>query len=211
MLTVTDTGIGMSSEVKQKAFEPFYTTKGPGAGSGLGLSMVYGFVKQSGGHVQLHSEPGLGTTVCIYLPVKDELKSTNEAAPKAKAPRRSNNETILVVEDDERVRRVSVRRLQQLGYSIIEASDGPAALAVLDRGERIDLVFTDVVMPGGMTGIDLAQAIRKKRPELKILFTSGYAEPAITKNEVLTSNADWLGKPYRTEDLAIKVRDLLDG
>jgi PAS domain S-box-containing protein len=211
MLTVTDTGTGMSPEVKQRAFEPFYTTKGPGAGSGLGLSMVYGFVKQSGGHVQLYSEVGLGTTVRIYLPVKGEAKAAEEGVPKMKSARGANNETILVVEDDERVRRVSVRRLTELGYRIIEAEDGPAAIAILKRDEPIDLVFTDVVMPGGMTGIDLAQAIRKLRPSLKILFTSGYAEPAIINNDVLTSNADWLGKPYRSADLALKVRALLDG
>jgi PAS domain S-box-containing protein len=211
MLTVTDTGTGMSPEVKQRAFEPFYTTKAPGAGSGLGLSMVYGFVKQSGGHVQLYSEIGLGTTVRIYLPVKGESKAAEESAPKVKPVPKANSETILVVEDDERVRRVSVRRLTELGYRIIEAEDGPTALAIVKRGEPIDVVFTDVVMPGGMTGIDLAQAIRQLHPNLKILFTSGYAEPAIVNNNVLTSNADWLGKPYRTADLEFKLRTLLDG
>lgn len=211
MLTVTDTGTGMSPEVRQRAFEPFYTTKGPGAGSGLGLSMVYGFVKQSGGHVQLYSEEGLGTTVRIYLPVEGEAKASEESVPKTKPAQRAHNETILVVEDDDRVRRVSVRRLTDLGYRIIEAEDGPTAMAIVKRGEPIDLVFTDVVMPGGMTGIDLAQAVRKFRPSLKILFTSGYAEPAIINNDVMTANADWLGKPYRTDDLALKVRALLDG
>lgn len=211
MLTVTDTGTGMSPEVRQRAFEPFYTTKGPGAGSGLGLSMVYGFVKQSGGHVQLYSEEGLGTTVRIYLPVEGEAKASEESVPKTKSAQRAHNETILVVEDDDRVRRVSVRRLTDLGYRIIEAEDGPTAMAIVKRGEPIDLVFTDVVMPGGMTGIDLAQAVRKFRPSLKILFTSGYAEPAIINNDVMTANADWLGKPYRTDDLALKVRALLDG
>jgi PAS domain S-box-containing protein len=209
MLAITDTGAGMTAEVRQRAFEPFFTTKGPGAGSGLGLSMVYGFVKQSGGHVQIYSEVERGTTVRIYLPAKEERQAV-EAAPSIPRADGSNGETILVVEDDERVRRVSVRRLTELGYRIIEADSGPTALTIIDRGEPVDLVFTDVVMPGGMTGIELAHAVRERRPGLRILFTSGYAEPAIATGDVLTSNADWLGKPYRTADLALKVRTLLD-
>ena len=209
MLVVTDTGVGMAPEVRQRAFEPFFTTKGPGSGSGLGLSMVYGFVKQSGGHVQLYSEPGQGTSVRIYLPISDDAEDRVSARGPLAAPA-VNGETILVVEDDPRVRRVSVRRLTELGYAVIEVDSGAAALAVLDRPAAIDLVFTDVVMPGGMTGVDLAREIRRRQPDLKILFTSGYADPAIAEGGLLTGNAAWLGKPYSRADLASKLRELLD-
>jgi CheY-like chemotaxis protein len=208
LLAVTDTGIGMTPEVRQRAFEPFFTTKGPGMGSGLGLSMVYGFVKQSGGHIELQSETGRGTTVRIYLPAGG---TDARIAPgrRADAMGTANRETILVVEDDERVRRVSVGRLRELGYSIIEVGSGAAALKVLERGDIVDLLFTDIVMPGGMTGIDLARVVRRRWPKIKILFTSGYADPAMIEDGMLTSNAGWLGKPYSTGDLAGKLRELL--
>ena len=209
MLAVTDTGSGMTEEVQRRAFEPFYTTKGPGAGSGLGLSMVHGFVKQSGGHVQLYSELGRGTTIRVYLPIhgdgeKAEVKEETQAPPATQ-----RRETILAVEDDPRVRRVSLRRLKSLGYTIIEADSAPAAMAIIERGEPFDLLFTDIVMPG-MTGIELAQKVREKRPDLKVLFTSGYAEPAVMTNALLAENAGWLGKPYTTEQLNEKLRALLD-
>jgi len=208
-LAVTDTGTGMTPEVRQRAFEPFYTTKGPGAGSGLGLSMVYGFVKQSGGHVQLYSELGHGTTVRLYMPQHaGEASAVAERAPTSIA-RAASGETVLVVEDDQRVRRVSVRRLRELGYAVIEADSGPAALLVLDREEPIDVLFTDIVMPGGMTGVDLAHESRRRRPELKILFTSGYAEPAAVKGSTLTTNVGWLGKPYSINELDAKLHELL--
>jgi CheY-like chemotaxis protein len=210
MLAVTDTGTGMTEEVKRRAFEPFYTTKGPGAGSGLGLSMVHGFVKQSGGHVQIYSELGHGTTIKIYLPARSSSEQQNigstGTSPKAAVTRR---ETILVVEDDPRVRRVSLRRLEELGYKILEADSGPAALAIVDRQEPFDLLFTDVVMAGGMSGIELAETVRAKRPGLKILFTSGYAEPAVMAHGVLTEHAAWLGKPYSATQLDEKLRTLL--
>jgi PAS domain S-box-containing protein len=209
MLAVTDTGVGMTPEVRQRAFEPFFTTKGPGGGSGLGLSMVYGFVKQSGGHVQIYSELGHGTTVRIYLPIRDH----DERAATNRAPRASGavgGETILVVEDDQRVRRVSMRCLKELGYAVIEVDSGPAALRMLDQRDSIDLVFTDVVMPGGMTGLDLAQEVRRRWPKLKVLFTSGYADPARIEGGTLTANDGWLGKPYSRADLASKLRELLD-
>ena len=208
-LAVTDTGTGMSPEVRQRAFEPFYTTKGPGEGSGLGLSMIYGFVKQSGGHVQLYSELGHGTTVRLFLPeYAGDASAVAERAP-ASIARTASGETVLVVEDDQRVRRVSVRRLRELGYTVIEADSGPAALLVLDREEPIDVLFTDVVMPGGMTGIDLAHEARRRRPELKILFTSGYAESTTVESARLTTDAGWLGKPYSINELDAKLRDLL--
>ncbi|MGE5539517.1 MAG: PAS domain S-box protein [Gemmatimonas sp.] len=209
MLAVTDTGHGMSPEVRERAFEPFFTTKGAGSGTGLGLSMVYGFVKQSGGHVQLYSEEGHGTTVRIYLPAAQEAAGSAADTDETSMRTGGRGETILVVEDDERVRRVSVRRLQELGYQVIEADSGPAALDKIDHASQIDVLFTDVVMPGGMTGIDLAHAVRARKPDVKVLFTSGYAEPAIVKGGLLTTGADWLGKPYRTADLARKLRALI--
>jgi CheY-like chemotaxis protein len=210
VLTVADTGAGMSREVRERAFEPFYTTKGPGAGSGLGLSMVYGFVKQSGGHVQLESELGRGTTVRIYLPVQSDGLGLGELEPAASTGASATGETVLLVEDDARVRLISLRRLQQLGYSVVEAESGPAALKLIDAGLSYDLLFTDVVMPGGMTGVDLAHEARRRRPDLKVLFTSGYAEPAVIKGGLLTKDARWLGKPYRINDLQAKLRELLD-
>jgi CheY-like chemotaxis protein len=209
-LAVTDTGVGMPPEVRRRAFDPFFTTKGPAAGTGLGLSMVYGFAKQSGGHVQLYSEVGLGTTVRMYLPAREaEAAETERRKPVSSAPLRAG-ETILVVEDDPRVRRVSVRRLKELGYAVIEADSGPAALQVLDRGEAIDLLFTDVIMAGGMTGIDLAREAGRRRPGLKVLFTSGYAEPEVMERGLPTSGSAWLGKPHSARELHTKIRELLD-
>ncbi len=209
VMTVTDTGTGMSAEVRQRAFEPFFTTKALGAGSGMGLSMVYGFVKQSGGHVRIYSEPGHGTTVRIYLPADDQRLPKAKKTGADRALRTTAGETVLAVEDDPMVRKVSVRRLKDLGYKVIEADNGQAALAVIDGGAKIDLLFTDIVMPGGMTGLDLAREARKRRPSLKVLFTSGYADPAIAKGGMLTENASWLGKPYGTGNLASKLRALL--
>jgi PAS domain S-box-containing protein len=209
MLAVSDTGTGMTPEVRQRAFEPFFTTKGPGGGSGLGLSMVYGFVKQSGGHVQIYSEHGYGTTVRLYLPIRDP-DGRVAASRTSRTTGAAGGETVLVVEDDERVRRVSVRRLKDLGYVVIEVDSGPAALRILDQGDSIDLLFTDVVMPGGMTGLDLAREVRRRRPELKVLFTSGYADPAMIEGGAPTANDAWLGKPYSRADLASKLRELLD-
>jgi CheY-like chemotaxis protein len=200
----------MSPEVKERAFEPFYTTKGPGAGSGLGLSMVYGFVKQSGGHVQLESEVGRGTTVRIYLPVQGAGSKVAEPGPAMPSGLSASGETVLLVEDDARVRLVSLRRLKELGYSVVEAGSGPAALKLIDAGIPIDLLFTDIVMPGGMTGVDLAHEARRRRPDLKVLFTSGHAEPAVIKGGLLTKDAGWLAKPYRIKDLQAKLRELLD-
>jgi PAS domain S-box-containing protein len=211
MLSVSDTGKGMSPEVRRRAFEPFFTTKGPGAGTGLGLSMVYGFVKQSGGHVQLASEEGKGTTVRIYLPAIHGGTAGAAAPQESAAAPAARTRTVLLVEDDPRVRKVTMRRLKQLGYASIESGDAPAALDALARREQVDLLFTDIVMPGGMSGFDLAREARKLRPGLKILFTSGYADQAATERGLLTENARWLAKPYRSEDLAAALRELLAG
>jgi PAS domain S-box-containing protein len=211
LLIVTDTGTGMASDVLAKVFEPFFTTKEVGKGSGLGLSMVYGFVKQSNGYVKITSQVGVGTTVSIYLPsvlpagVEDDAteKPTPGALP-------TGAETILVVEDDSLVRGYVARQLQNLGYRVIEAEHGPAALAELDTAAKIDLLFTDVVMPKGMSGFDLAAEVRRRRPGLKILFTSGYTEETIIPYGKLDAGTRLLAKPYRRADLARQVRAILD-
>ncbi|OJY73486.1 MULTISPECIES: PAS domain-containing sensor histidine kinase [unclassified Rhizobium] len=211
LIAVTDTGVGMSTETKERAFEPFFTTKGMGAGTGLGLSMVYGFAKQSGGLVQLYSEIGQGTSIRIFLPAQ-KARSTIEStrADTDKKPDIPQGfERILVVEDDARVRRVTVSRLLDAGYNVIEASNGAEALALFQENHDIALLFTDVVMPGGMAGDELAHKVRALRPEIKVLFTSGYAEPTIAGRE-LAEAGSWLKKPYTARQLAIRLRELLD-
>ncbi|MFA6966481.1 PAS domain S-box protein [Bosea sp. (in: a-proteobacteria)] len=212
LIAVTDTGEGMPAEVRERAFEPFFTTKEVGAGTGLGLSMVYGFAKQSGGHVQLYSEPGQGTSVRLFLPVVSAGRSQEDAAVAdddglSSAPRGS--ETILVVEDDARVRRVAVARLADIGYGVIEAGTGAEALRLLAARPEVKLLFTDIVMPGGMTGDELAKTARALRPDLKILFTSGFAEPSLAGRE-LSAEGSWLKKPYTARQLALRLRELLD-
>jgi PAS domain S-box-containing protein len=211
LVAVTDTGAGMTDDVRRRAFEPFFTTKAAGAGTGLGLSMVYGFVKQSGGNIQLYSEPGRGTSVRIFLPSAADAAGDRKEAPTAEPQSRAlprGSETILAVEDDARVRRVAVGRLRSLGYQVIEADNGAAGLAMLAKRPDIALIFTDVVMPGGMSGDELAEAALAVRPTVKILFTSGYAEPEIAR-QGLGAGA-WLKKPYTAVELASKVRDVLD-
>jgi PAS domain S-box-containing protein len=209
VLAVSDTGSGMTSDALNRAFEPFFTTKKEGAGSGLGLSMVFGFVKQSGGHVRLYSEVGHGTTVRLYLPVDQGSAATDNARTSVGASRRGTGERVLVVEDRDRVRRLTVRRLSELGYASLEADSGSSALALLDRGESVDLLFTDIVLPGGMTGIELAHKVRALRPGVRILFTSGFAEPDKLRRGVLTVNAAWLAKPYGIGELQAKLQELL--
>jgi CheY-like chemotaxis protein len=208
LIAVTDTGSGMSKEVRQRAFEPFFTTKPTGAGTGLGLSMVYGFVRQSGGNIQIYSELGRGTSIRIFLPLAEADTSEDlarGAAEMGAMPRGS--ETILVVEDDPRVRRVTIARLRGLGYQVIEADSGAAALALLAAHPEIAAIFTDVVMPGGMSGDELAAAALAAKPDLKVLFTSGYAEPAVAQ-QGLGAGA-WLKKPYTAAELAGKIREIL--
>jgi signal transduction histidine kinase/DNA-binding response OmpR family regulator len=207
LIAVSDTGTGMTPDVMSRAFEPFFTTKGEGQGTGLGLSQVYGFVKQSGGHVKIYSEPGEGTTVKIYLP---RTKGVQEAAaPTADAPLEGGHETILVVEDDEDVRQAVADMLKDLGYTVIEADDAEAALVVLHGDVAIDLLFSDVVMPGPIPTRELAHKARERRPEIKILFTSGYTQNAIVHNGRLDDGVFLLSKPYRKQDLARKLRSLL--
>jgi CheY-like chemotaxis protein len=213
LIAITDTGTGMSAEVKERAFEPFYTTKSVGAGTGLGLSMVYGFVKQSGGHIQLYSETGQGTSVRLFLPAVSAGGSPDRLQGRAGSEQEADavvggDEVILVVEDDVRVRRVAVARLKDTGYRVIEAGSGAEALALVDAHPEIDLLFTDVVMPGGMNGDELAKAVRAIRPRIKVLFTSGYAEPSVAGRE-LAEAGSWLKKPYTARELAGRLRELL--
>ncbi len=213
LISVTDTGAGMPAEVRQRAFEPFFTTKGVGAGTGLGLSMVYGFTKQSGGHVQLYSEVGQGTSVRLFLPAASLAAPQPGAASADSSLEPSGlpggSETILVVEDDARVRRVAVARLEDMNYRVLQAETAAQALAVLVAHPEIALLFTDIVMPGGMSGDELAREARSLRPGLKIIMTSGFAEPSVAVRE-LAAEASWLKKPYSAMELALRIRELLD-
>ena len=209
LITVADTGIGMSEDVKQRAFEPFFTTKDVSVGTGLGLSMVYGFARQSGGHVEIDSELGRGTSVRLFLPaIADKVEIVSEVERDTGGMLRGQ-ETILVVEDDARVRRIAAARLRDAGYAILEAETGAAALGLIELNPGIKLLFTDIAMPGGMTGDELAAEVRAIRPDIKILFTSGYAEPRIAGRE-LAEAGNWLQKPYTARQLTMKLRDLLD-
>ncbi|MFP2900125.1 PAS domain-containing protein [Corallococcus sp. 4LFB] len=208
LLAVSDTGGGMTPEVLERAFEPFFTTKQEGRGTGLGLSMVYGFVKQSGGHVQLYSELGHGTTVKVYLP-----RAFQPEAPVTEVvtgPVEGGRETILAVEDDADVRATVVELLTELGYRVLRAVDGQSALSILQSGVAVDLLFTDVVMPGPVRSPELARRAKALQPDIEVLFTSGYTENAIVHGGRLDPGVNLLSKPYRREDLARKVRALLD-
>ncbi|NYT39344.1 PAS domain S-box protein [Sphingomonas sp. R-74633] len=213
LISISDTGTGMDADTAARAFEPFFTTKEVGRGTGLGLSMVYGFIKQSGGHVRIYSERGHGTTVKIYLPrFFGEAAEVQPHIANDVVPQGSQEETILVCEDDENVRAYTVEVLRELGYRVIEAGDGPAALAAIEAEPgRIDLLFTDVVLPRGMTGAVLAAEAQAKLPELKVLFTTGYARNAIVHHGRLDPGVQLLPKPFTYTDLAAKVRDVLDG
>jgi signal transduction histidine kinase/ActR/RegA family two-component response regulator len=211
MLAVTDTGTGMTPEVIEKAFEPFFTTKPLGQGTGLGLSMVYGFIKQSGGHVAIYSESGHGSTVKVYLPrfMRPEAKPVASDRTLQSRPRGSG-ETILVVEDDEDVRRSSVEALREMGYEVLEAGDAMDGVRlIVDRG-GIDLLFTDVGLPGGVNGRALADAARSAQPGLRVLFTTGYTRNAILHNGVLDHGVHFIAKPFNLTALAAKVREVLD-
>ena len=208
VICVSDTGSGMDAETLARAFEPFFTTKPEGKGTGLGLSQVYGFVKQSRGHLKIYSEVGDGTTVEVYLPRFHAASSAEEAASTAYVPS-ADGETILVVEDDPDVRSYSVNALRELGYVVMEAVDGASALGVLSVAS-VHLLFTDVVLPNGMTGEDLARRARETIPDLKVLFTTGYARNAIVHHGRLDAGVELITKPFAFDDLATKVREVLD-
>jgi PAS domain S-box-containing protein len=209
-LSVSDTGVGMSQEIVEKAFEPFFTTKETGKGTGLGLSTVYGIVKQSGGSIQVYSEPGFGTTFNIFLPRVEEnldaldLREESDFLPKG-------SETVLLVEDESSVRNLAYRILCQQGYTVLEAANGDEALRIVQErnGKEIDLLLTDVVMPR-MSGKDLADRLKTLKPELKVLFTSGYTDDAIVHHGVLNPGTHFLQKPFSPKALSLKVREVLD-
>ena len=208
MVAVTDTGTGMTPEVVARAFDPFFTTKAVDKGTGLGLSQVFGFVKQSGGHVKIYSEPGKGTTIKIYLQRHfGEEPVQREAAP-ARQDETQPTETVLVVEDDHRVRAGSVDALRELGYTVIHAGSGEEALRKLDEHPDVALLFTDIVMPA-MDGRKLAEEATARRPGLKVLFTTGFTRNAVVHNGVLDHGVNFLAKPFTVEQLAAKVREVL--
>jgi CheY-like chemotaxis protein len=210
MIAVADTGQGMDQATRERAFDPFFTTKEVGKGTGLGLSQVYGFVRQTGGHVKIYSEQGHGTTVKIYLPRHTgQADSTNDRNNARDAARAIGAEAILVVEDDHALRGYTTETLAELGYAVLEARDGASALQVLER-HHVDLLFTDVVMPGGMNGRQLADEALRRRPALKVLFTTGYARNAIVHHGRLDAGVQMIGKPFSLGELSAKVRALLD-
>ena len=210
LIALTDTGSGMSEEVLAKAFDPFFTTKAVGKGTGLGLSQVFGFVRQSGGHVKIYSEIGQGTTIKIYLPrYYGEETANRPSSVTETVPRGMSEDVVLVVEDDERVRAFSVEALSELGYTVLQAPNGAAGLKIIEERDDIDLLFTDVVMPG-MTGGELAKLALQRRPGLKVLFTTGFTRNAIVHNGVLDPGTHLIQKPFSIEQLAVKIRDVLD-
>jgi CheY-like chemotaxis protein len=210
MLAITDNGCGMSPAVKAKAFDPFFTTKDIGHGTGLGLSQVYGFVKQSRGHVNIYSEVGEGTTIKIYLPRTHSAIATEEKEPEHTVAGGSLRETILVVEDDPDVRGFSCDTLRELGYGVLEAETGRAGLQILKTHPEVCVLFTDVGLPGGINGRQLAEEARKRRPELKVLFTTGYARNAIVHEGRLDPGVELITKPFSQAALAGKLRDIID-
>jgi len=208
-VAVSDNGTGMTKDVQEKVFEPFFTTKDVGKGSGLGLSMVYGFVIQSGGHIAVYSELGEGTTIKLYLPrSKDGAKSVKKTSVTPDIP--LGTEHILVVEDDDGVREIPVSMLKSRGYQVTEARDGLEAIGLLKQGPSFDLLFTDVVLPGGINGVDIAEEALRFHPEIKILYTTGYSEKAVIHDGKLGDDVVLLSKPYRQEELLQNIRNSLD-
>jgi PAS domain S-box-containing protein len=210
LLAVTDTGVGMTPEVRAKAFDPFFTTKDIGQGTGLGLSQVYGFVKQSRGHVKIYSEIGEGTTVKLYLPRHHSEVDAQEEAPMLGITRGRRSETVLVVEDDADVRTYSTESLRELGYTVLEASHARAALQILDANPDTAVIFTDIGLPGGMNGRQLAEEAHKRHPTIKVLFTTGYARNAIVHDGRLDPGVELLTKPFTQAALGAKLRDIID-
>jgi signal transduction histidine kinase/CheY-like chemotaxis protein len=208
-LSISDTGSGMEPHVRDRVFEPFFTTKEKGRGTGLGLAMVYGFVKQSGGHVTIYSEPDHGTTINLYFPRADGAPVAATADTVRTETGVAARETILVVEDDERVRQLTIKRLKLIGYEILEARDGPTALEMLRSGAPVDLVFTDLVMPGGLSGREVAIRARTIKPGVKVLLTSGYAEELVRADDLRREQLKVLRKPYKQADLAAAMREAL--
>jgi len=210
-VAVADTGSGMSKEVLAHAFEPFFTTKEPGRGTGLGLSTIYGFAKQSGGCATIYSEVGRGTVINIYLPRADRVPSASMPPSSAPETLSARGRTILVVEDNPEVREVTIARLNELGFAVTAAESGPAAVALLEAGTTFDLVFSDVVMAGGMSGFDVAKWIEENKPGLKVLLTSGFVTEFAKRGHLPEASLKVLQKPYGRSELAAALRDVLDG
>ncbi|RLA40224.1 MAG: histidine kinase [Gammaproteobacteria bacterium] len=209
-LSISDTGTGISVDLQERIFEPFFTTKAEGKGTGLGLAMVFGFIERSKGHIKLYSEQGIGTTFHVYLPrskMKEEVKVSSEQGAKALP---TGNETILVVDDEPGLVAIAQESLQLLGYHVLTASDGNQAMEQLAAEPSIDLLFSDVVMPGGMNGYQLAEGAVEAMPELKVLLASGYTKKAISQNGQARFDANLLNKPYTQSELALQIRSLLD-
>jgi CheY-like chemotaxis protein len=209
-LCVTDTGVGMAPELITRVFDPFFTTKPLGQGTGLGLSMIYGFVRQSGGQVRIYSEVGKGTTMCLYLPrfTGSAEALDDEVGPQGIAP--GEGETVLVIDDEPTVRMLIVEVLEENGYAAIEAADGAQGLRILQSAARIDLLITDVGLPGGLNGRQVADAARQSRPELKVLFITGYAENAVVGNGHLDPGMEVITKPFGMASLGAKIRSLIE-
>jgi CheY-like chemotaxis protein len=199
----------MAPDVIDRVFDPFFTTKPIGQGTGLGLSMVYGFVRQSGGQVRIYSEVGMGTTMCLYLP-RHHGEAEGQDVPLQATIDQGDDEQILVIDDEATIRMLIAEVLQENGYGVLEAGDGPAGLRILQSDARIDLLITDVGLPGGMNGRQVADAARVTRPDLRVLFITGYAENAAVGNGDLDSGMEVITKPFVMTDLGHKVRELLD-
>ncbi|WP_344699696.1 PAS domain S-box protein [Sphingomonas limnosediminicola] len=209
---VTDTGTGMTPEVIAKAFDPFFTTKPMGEGTGLGLSMIYGFARQSGGQVRIYSEIGQGTTICLYLPRHGEDAEVEERpTDSGNADATATGEVVLVIDDDPTIRMLIAEVLAEAGYTVVEAPDGPAGLEILKSNARIDLLITDVGLPGGLNGRQVADAARVSRPHLKVLFITGYAENAVIGRSRLERGMFVLTKPFQMEHLAHRIREIIEG
>ena len=210
LIAVTDTGSGMDKTTQERAFDPFFTTKEVGKGTGLGLSQVYGFARQSAGHVKIYSEIGQGTTVKLYLPRSVSETEKALAGESNQRSRWTGTETILLVEDDDALRAYATEILQELGYHVVSANNGGAALETLDRGGPVDLLLTDVVMPGGLNGRQLADKAVARRPGLRVLYMTGYTRNAIAHDGRLDPGITIVSKPFSFEELAARVRERLD-
>jgi len=210
MISVADTGTGMDRATRERAFDPFFTTKAVGKGTGLGLSQVYGFARQSAGHVRIDSEIGKGATVRIYLPRSERISKPDAETSTVGVARASAAQTILLVEDDEAVRAYAEQSLRELGYGVLEATNGVAALTTIESDERIDLLLTDIVMPGGIDGRRLAESAARLRPGLGVLFMTGYAPDAVVHQGPLDAREHLIAKPFSFAGLAAKVREALN-
>jgi CheY-like chemotaxis protein len=207
MVAVSDMGTGMSPETMSRVFDPFFTTKAPGRGSGLGLSMVFGFIKQSRGHIKVYSEVGEGTTVRLYMPRATPYAATEPAL--SSEPEIRSHVKILLVEDDDLVRGHILSQLRTLGYTVVEARNGREAIEAVRQISDIDLLFTDIVMPGGMSGKEVAAEVHKLRPAIRVLFTSGYTQNAIVHAGRLDPGVNFISKPFRQVDLERKINQIL--